>query len=122
MVGFKDLNSILLDDNKLDVRLHIKYANINFSTSICFQYHPGPEFMAARTSFNKNDWGGLKKIMPSSRCIGIWELKDNNKSKLQELEIFAVMEDIQENAFQILEALTCCYPLIPISRYICLKA
>ena len=103
LVGFKDLN--VLDDFKLDVRLHIKYANINFSTSICFQYHPGPEFMAARTSFNKNDWGGLKNIMPSSKCIGIWELKDNNKSKLKELGIFAVMEDIQENAFQILEAL-----------------
>ena len=103
LVGFKDLN--VLDDFKLDVRLHIKYANINFSTSICFQYHPGPEFMAARTSFNKNDWGGLKNIMPSSKCIGIWELKDNNKSNLEEFGIFAVMEDIQENAFQIIEAL-----------------
>jgi hypothetical protein len=103
LVGFKDLN--VLDDNKLDVRLHIKYANIDFSTSICFQYHPGPEFMAARTSFKKNDWGGLKNIMPSSRCIGKWEVKDNNKSKLQELGIFAVMVDIQNSAFQILEAL-----------------
>jgi hypothetical protein len=103
LVGFKDLN--VLDDNKLDVRLHIKYANIDFSTSICFQYHPGPEFMAARTGFKKNDWGGLKNIMPSSRCIGKWEVKDNNKSKLQELGIFAVMVDIQNSAFQILEAL-----------------
>jgi len=103
LVGFKDLN--VLDDYKLDVRLHIKYANIDFSTSICFQYHPGPEFMAARSRFKKNDWGGLEKIMPSSKCIGKWELKDNNKSKLQELGIYAVMEDIQNNAFQILEAL-----------------
>ncbi len=105
IVGFKDLSDILLDDRKLDVRLHIKYANIDFSTSICFQYHPGPEFMAARSRFKKNDWGGLEKIMPSSKCIGKWELKDNNKSKLQELGIYAVMEDIQNNAFQILEAL-----------------
>ena len=103
LVGFKDLN--VLNDYKLDVRLHIKYANIDFSTSICFQYHPGPEFMAARSRFKKNDWGGLEKIMPSSKCIGKWELKDNNKSKLQELGIYAVMEDIQNNAFQILEAL-----------------
>jgi len=103
LVGFKDLN--VLDDYKLDVRLHIKYANIDFSTSICFQYHPGPEFMAARSRFKKNDWGGLEKIMSSSKCIGKWELKDNNKSKLQELGIYAVMEDIQNNAFQILEAL-----------------
>jgi len=103
LVGFKDLN--VLDDYKLDVRLHIKYANIDFSTTICFQYHPGPEFMAARSRFKKNDWGGLEKIMPSSKCIGKWELKDNNKSKLQELGIYAVMEDIQNNAFQILEAL-----------------
>ena len=48
---------------------------------------------------------GLKIIIPSSWCIGIWELKDNNKPNLEELGIFAVMEDIQENAFQILEAL-----------------
>ena len=105
LVGFKDLNDKLLDGRKLDVRLHIKYANIDFSTSICFQYHPGPEFMAARSRFKKNDWGGLEKIMPSSKCIGKWELKDNNKSKLEELGVFAVMEDIQNNAFQILEAI-----------------
>ena len=105
LVGFKDLSDILLDDRKLDVRLHIEYANIDFSTTICFQYHPGPEFMAARSRFKKNDWGGLEKIMPSSKCIVKWELKDNNKSKLQELGIYAVMEDIQNNAFQILEAL-----------------
>jgi len=103
LVGFKDLN--VLDDYKLDVRLHIKYANIDFSTTICFQYHPGPEFMAARSRFKKNDWGGLEKIMPSSKCIGKWELKDNNKSKLEELGVYAVMEDIQNNAFQILEAI-----------------
>jgi hypothetical protein len=105
LVGFKDLSDILLDDRKLDVRLHIEYANIDFSTTICFQYHPGPEFMAARSRFKKNDWGGLEKIMPSSKCIGKWELKDNNKSKLEELGVFAVMEDIQNNAFQILEAI-----------------
>jgi len=103
LVGFKDLK--VLYDSKVNVRAHIKYGNIDFSVGICFEYYPQNTFMAARTSFNKNDWGGLKKIMPSSRCIGIWELKDNNKSKLQELGIFAVMEDIQENAFQILEAL-----------------
>ena len=103
LVGFKDLK--VLDDKKLNLRTHIKYGNIDFSVGVCFEYYPQNTFMAARTSFNKNDWGGLKKIMPSSRCIGIWELKDNNKSKLQELGIFAVMEDIQENAFQILEAL-----------------
>ena len=104
LVGFKDLNAILLDDNKLKVRLHIKYGNIDFATSICFQYHPGPKFMAARTSFNKNDWGGLKKIMPSSRCVGAWAL-DDNKSKLQELGVYAVIDDIQQNTRQLLEAL-----------------
>ena len=103
LVGFKDLK--VLDDKKLNLRTHIKYGNIEFSVGVCFEHYPQNTFMAARTSFNKNDWGGLKKIMPSSRCIGIWELKDNNKSKIQELGIFAVMEDIQENAFQILEAL-----------------
>jgi len=104
LVGFKDLNAISLDNKKLKVRLHIKYGNIDFATSICFQYHPGPKFMAARTSFKKNDWGGLKKIMPSSRCIGEWELGDN-KSTLQKLGIYTVIADIQRNAFQILETL-----------------
>ena len=42
--------------------------------------------------------------MPSSRCIGKWEL-DDNKSKLEELGVYAVMDDIQENAFEILKAL-----------------
>ena len=60
--------------------------------------------MAARTSFKKNDWGGLKEIMPSSRCIGEWELGDN-KSTLQKQGIYTVIADIQRNAFQILETL-----------------
>jgi hypothetical protein len=62
--------------------------------------------MAARTSFNNKDWGGLKKIMPSSRCIGTWEL-DDNKSKLEELGIYAVMDDIQieQNTRQLLVVL-----------------
>ncbi len=62
--------------------------------------------MAARTSFNNKDWGGLKKIMPSSRCIGTWEL-DDNKSKLEELGVYAVMEDIQKihTVYAILKAL-----------------
>ena len=102
IVGFKDLN--VLDDKKLNLRTHIKYGNIDFSVGVCFEYFPQHTFMAARTSFNKNDWGGLKKIMPSSRCIGEWEL-DDNKSTLQELGIYAVIADIQRNAFQILEAL-----------------
>ena len=104
LVGFKDLKAIGLDNRQLKVRLHIKYGNIDFATSICFQYHPGPKFMAARTSFKKNDWGGLKKIMPSSRCLGEWELGDN-KSTLQKLGIYTVIADIQRNAFQILETL-----------------
>ena len=102
LVGFKDLK--VLDDKKLNLRAHIKYGNIEFSVGVCFEHYPQNTFMAARTSFNKNDWGGLKKIMPSSRCIGEWEL-DDNKSTLQELGIYTVIADIQRNAFQILEAL-----------------
>ena len=102
LAGFKDLN--VLDDKKLNLRIHIKYGNIDFSVGVCFEYYPQHTFMAARTSFNKNDWGGLKKIMPSSRCIGEWEL-DDNKSTLQKLGIYAVIDDIQRNAFQILEAI-----------------
>ena len=104
LVGFKDLK--VLDDNKANVRIHIKYGNIDFSVGICFEYYPQNTFMAARTSFDNKDWGGLKNIMPSSRCIGMWEL-DLNKSKLEELGVYAVMDDIQldENKRKLLEVL-----------------
>jgi len=102
LVGFKNLK--VLGNNKLNVRTHIKYGNIDFSVGICFEYYSQHTFMAARTSFGNKDWGGLKKIMPSSSCIGDWEL-DDNQSKLAESGIYAVMADIQRNAFQILEAL-----------------
>jgi len=102
LVGFKDLK--VLNDKKVNVRTHIKYGNIDFSVGICFEYYSQYTFMAARTSFGNKDWGGLKKIMPSSSCIGDWEL-DDNKSKLAELGIYAVMAAIQRNNFEILRAL-----------------
>jgi len=104
LVGFKDLT--WLSDKKVNVRTHIRYGNIDFSVGICFEYYSPQDFMAARTSFKKNDWGGLKNIMPSSRCIGTWEL-DDNKSKLEELGVYAVMDDIQleQNTRKLLEAL-----------------
>jgi hypothetical protein len=102
LVGFKDLK--VLDDKRAKVRTHIKYGNIDFSVEICFEYYSQFTFMAARTSFEDKDWGGLKKIMASGRCIGEWEL-DDNKSKLAELGIYAVMAAIQRNNFEILRAL-----------------
>jgi hypothetical protein len=104
LVGFKDFKAPR--NNKLNVRTHIKYGNIDFATWICFEYHSKFRGMAARTNFGKKDWGGLKKIMPSSLigCKGSWELNDN-KSKIIELGIYPVMTDIQENAFAILKAL-----------------
>jgi len=102
LVGFKDLK--VLNNNKLNVRTHIKYGNIDFSVGICFEYYPQFTFMAARTSFNKNDWGGLTNIMSSPHCIGEWEL-DNNEQKLQELGVYSVMADIQKYPFRILKAL-----------------
>jgi hypothetical protein len=102
LVGFKNLK--VLNDKKVNVRTHIKYGNIDFSVGICFEYYSQYTFMATRTSFGNKDWGGLKKIMPSSSCIGDWEL-DDNKSKLAELGIYAVMAAIQRNNFEILRAL-----------------
>lgn len=104
LVGFKDLK--VLDDKKVNVRAHIKYGNIDFSVGICFEYYSQHTFMAARTSFGNKDWGGLKKVMSSSRCIGAWEL-NGNKSKLEELGVYAVMEDIQKihTVYAILRAL-----------------
>ncbi len=62
--------------------------------------------MAARTSFNKNDWGGLKKIClkPLYRGNGNWMI---TSQKLEELGIHAVMEDIQKihTVYAILKAL-----------------
>ena len=60
--------------------------------------------MAARTSFNRNDWGGLNNIMPSSGCIGEWEL-ESDKPKLQEIGVYTVLNDIQINTLPFLEAL-----------------
>jgi hypothetical protein len=102
IVGFKDLT--VLNDNKVNVRAHIKYGNIDFSVGICFEYYSQYTFMAARTSFGNKDWGGLKKVMPSSRCIGEWEL-NGNKSRLQKLGIYRVIADIQQTPFEILKAL-----------------
>ena len=102
LVGFKDLK--VLNDNKVNVRAHIKYGNIDFSVGICFEYYSQYTFMAARTSFNNKDWGGLKKVMPSSLCIGEWEL-NGNKSRLQKLGIYRVIADIQQTPFEILKAL-----------------
>jgi len=102
LVGFKDLT--VLNDNKANIRAHIKYGNIDFSVGICFEYYFQYTFMAARTSFGNKDWGGLKKVMPSSRCIGEWEL-NGNKSKLQKLGIYRVIADIQQTPFEIIKAL-----------------
>ncbi|MDA8981581.1 hypothetical protein N9H18_03085, partial [Candidatus Thioglobus sp.] len=96
LVGFKDVK--VLNDKRAHVRTHIRYGNIDFSVGICFQYYDKQKFMAARTSFNENDWGGLTNVMPSSRCIGKWELDNDSILRLGELGIYALMDDIQQNA------------------------
>ena len=102
LVGFKGLK--VVNDYSLNVRAHIKYGNIDFSVNVCFEYYLQHQFMAARTSFNRNDWGGLNNIMPSSGCIGEWEL-ESEKPKLQEIGVYAVLNDIQKNTLPFLEAL-----------------
>ena len=102
LVGFKDLK--VVNDYSLNVRTHIKYGNIDFSVNVCFEYYLQHQFMAARTSFNRNDWGGLNNIMPSSGCIGEWEL-ESDKPKLQEIGVYTVLNDIQKNTLPFLEAL-----------------
>ena len=102
LLGFKDLN--VVDDNSLNVRAHIKYGNIDFSVNVCFVYYSQHEFLAARTSFNRNDWGGLDASMSSNGCIGVWELK-SEKPKLQEIGAYTVLKDIQENSQLLLEAI-----------------
>jgi hypothetical protein len=77
---------------------------IDFSVGICFEYYSQYSFMAARTSFEMNDWGGLKKLMPSNRCIGQWELKDN-KNKLEKIGIYSVIEDLYHSPYELLKAL-----------------
>jgi hypothetical protein len=102
LVGFKDLK--VVNDYSLNVRTHIKYGNIDFSVNVCFEYYLQHQFMAARTSFNRNDWGGLNNIMPSTGCIGEWEL-ESDKPKLQEIGVYTVLNDIQKNTLPFLEAL-----------------
>jgi hypothetical protein len=102
VLGFKDIK--VIGDNKVNVRAHLKYGAIDFSIGLCFEYYTQYSFMAARTSFNNNDWGGLKNIMPFSRCIGEWELNDN-KNTLQKIGIYSVLKDINHIPFELLKAL-----------------
>ena len=88
----------------MNVRAHLKYGAIDFSVGLCFEYYTQYSFMAARTSFNKNDWGGLKNIMPFSRCIGEWELNDNKKI-LKKIGIYSVLKDLKHIPFELLQAL-----------------
>jgi len=104
LVGFKDLK--IVNENRLNVRAHIKYGNIDFSVNVCFEYWLQHKFMGARTSFNRNDWGGAANNVMSSRsgCRGEWEL-ESDKPKLQEIGVYAVISDIQRNILTLLEAL-----------------
>ena len=102
ILGFKDIE--LIDENKVNLRAHLRFGMIDFSVGICFEYYSQYFFMAARTSFEMNDWGGLKKLMPSSRCIGQWELKDN-KNKLEKIGIYSVIEDLYHSPYELLKAL-----------------
>jgi hypothetical protein len=102
ILGFKDIE--LIDENKVNLRAHLRFGMIDFSVGICFEYYSQYSFMAARTSFEMNDWGGLKKLMPSNRCIGQWELKDN-KNKLEKIGIYSVIEDLYHSPYELLKAL-----------------
>ena len=42
--------------------------------------------------------------MPSNRCIGQWELKDN-KNKLEKIGIYSVIEDLYHSPYELLMAL-----------------
>ena len=102
ILGFKDIE--LIDENKVNLRAHLRFGMIDFSVGICFEYYSQYFFMAARTSFEMNDWGGLKKLMPSSRCIGQWELNDNKK-RLEKIGIYSVIEDLYHSPYELLMAL-----------------
>ena len=102
ILGFKDIE--VIDENKVNLRAHLRFGAIDFSIGICFEYYSQYSFMAARTSFEKNDWGGLKNIMPSSRCIGQWELEDNKKA-LEKIGIYSVIDDLYHTPYGLLEAI-----------------
>ena len=42
--------------------------------------------------------------MPSSRCIGQWELNDNKK-RLEKIGIYSVIEDLYHSPYELLMAL-----------------
>jgi hypothetical protein len=102
ILGFKDIE--VIDENKVNLRAHLRFGAIDFSVGICFEYYSQYSFMAARTSFEMNDWGGLKKLMPSSRCIGQWELNDNKK-RLEKIGIYSVIEDLYHSPYELLKAI-----------------
>jgi hypothetical protein len=101
LVGFKDLKDKLHDKRELKVRFHIKYGDIDFASTICFWHKPYPESIVVRPSFKRKDWGGLKIKMSSSACNS----RLNGKSTLKDLGIWAVITDLETNAYKIFEAL-----------------
>ena len=101
IVGFKDLKDKLHDKRELKVRFHIKYGDIDFASTICFWHKPYPESIVIRPSFKSKDWGGLKIKESSSSCNS----RLNGKSTLKDLGIWAVITDLEKNAYKIFEAL-----------------
>ena len=101
LVGFKDLKDKLHDKRELKVRFHIKYGDIDFASTICFWHKPYPESIVIRPSFERKDWGGLKIKESSSACNS----RLNGKSTLKDLGIWAVITDLEKNAYKIFEAL-----------------
>ena len=101
IVGFKDLKDKLHDKRELKVRFHIKYGDIDFASTICFWHKPYPESIVIRPSFKRKDWGGLKIKESSSSCNS----RLNGKSTLKDLGIWAVITDLEKNAYKIFEAL-----------------
>ena len=102
ILGFKDIE--VIDENKVNLRAHLRFGAIDFSIGICFEYYLEFSFMAARTSFKRIDWGGLKNIMPSSRCIGQWELEDNKKT-LEKIGIYSIIDDLYHSPYGLLKAI-----------------
>jgi hypothetical protein len=110
LLGFHDLeNTFTRNGNPIvKIRLHFKFGGQDVSTDMEIQWHPKPQYMAARFSFGPDDWGGVKKIQKfgnNGKFIGIPEVKDDQKYAMDELGIYAVLKDVQTKVMLILESL-----------------
>ena len=97
---------------RVKVFLQLQYAGETVNIGTCFEYYSQVKFMAVRTTFTLNDWGGVgaNKGYGSNYCgrdkgyVGHWEVAENEQV-LKDLGIYSVLNDLDGMSYQLLEGI-----------------